>query len=87
MAKRVNDDAPEITPEMFAQMRPMKDVAPDLVRAHKKARGRPKLDNPKVVVSVRLSASGKRAWDALPTGERAKLIAAMERGAIKSASR
>jgi hypothetical protein len=53
MARKVivDDESPEITPEMFAKMRPMKEVAPDLIAAIKTLRGRPKLENPKQVVS------------------------------------
>jgi len=88
MAKRIkhDDDAPEITAELFAKMRPMKEAAPDLVAAHKTLRGRPKMDTPaKAVVSVRLSAPAKQAWDSLTTKKRVKLVEAMERGAIRAA--
>jgi uncharacterized protein (DUF4415 family) len=79
------NDAPEITPEMFAKMRPMKDAAPALVEAHKTLRGRPRVAHPKAVVSIRMSAPAKKAWNRLPTEKRAKLVAAMERGAIQAA--
>lgn len=86
MAKPMKrDDAPEITSEMFAKMRPMKDAAPALVEAHKALRGRPMVEHPKKVISIRLSAPAKQAWERLPTEKRAKLVAAMERGAIRAA--
>jgi uncharacterized protein (DUF4415 family) len=88
MARKVkydDTDAPEITPEFFAKMRPMKDVAPELVEAHKALRGRPRLENPKAVVSVRLSAPAKQAWDTLPTKTRARIVTAMEKAAIRAA--
>lgn len=89
MAKKVkmDDDAPEITAQMFAKMRPMKKADPGMVRAIKASRGRPRVENPKAVVSVRLSAPAKQAWDALPTDKRAEIIAAMERSAVRAAAR
>ena len=87
MARKVKnlDDAPEITAAMFARMRPMKKVDPDMVEAVKASRGRPRVENPRVVVSVRLSAPAKQAWDSLPSEKRAKLVTAMERSAIRAA--
>jgi uncharacterized protein (DUF4415 family) len=87
MARKVifDDDAPEITAEMFAKMRPMKEVAPDLVAAHKALRGRPKLENPKQVVSIRMSASAVKRWSAMGRAERAKLITALEKKIEKRA--
>jgi len=80
MAKRVRDDqAPEITPEMFAKMRRMKDVAPDLVEAHKALRGRPRIENPKQVVSIRLSAPAVAKWSGLDRKQRSKLVASFEK--------
>jgi hypothetical protein len=85
MVRKVkNDDAPEITSVQFARMRPMKDVTPGMAKAIKAARGRPRVKSPKVVISVRLSAPGKRAWDSLPTKGRTKLVQAMERAAIRA---
>jgi hypothetical protein len=37
-ATSVDDDAPEITAELFAQMRPMKDLTPGMVGAVKAAK-------------------------------------------------
>lgn len=81
MARKVifDNDAPEITAEMFAKMRPMKEVAPDLVAAHKALRGRPKVANPKQVVSIRMSASAVKRWNGLGRQERARLVAALEK--------
>jgi uncharacterized protein (DUF4415 family) len=75
----VDDESPEITPEMFAKMRPMKDVTPGLVEAIKALRGRPKLESPKQVVSIRMSASAAKRWNEMGRADRAKLIAALEK--------
>jgi uncharacterized protein (DUF4415 family) len=85
MARKVSDDAPEITPEMFAKMRPMKAVTPGMVEAVKAARGRPKVENPKQVVSIRFSAPAMKRWSELSRDHRAKLIAALEKQIVKSA--
>jgi uncharacterized protein (DUF4415 family) len=88
MAKRKvgvpDDESPEITPEMFAQMRPMKDVAPDFVEAIKALRGRPKLANPKQVISIRLSEAARKRWSALKPEKRAALVAAFEQKIVKA---
>lgn len=82
---RTDNEAPEISAVQFAGMRRMKDITPGMVTAIKAARGRPRVESPKVVVSVRLSASGKQAWDRLSTKERSKLVTAMERAALRTA--
>jgi uncharacterized protein (DUF4415 family) len=43
-----------LTREDFKGMRRLKDVRPDIVAAFKRGRGRPKLDNPKQEVKIRL---------------------------------
>ena len=88
MARKVkydDDDAPVISTAQFARMRPMKEVTPGMAKAIKAARGRPRVASPKVVISVRMSAPAKQAWDSLPTKERTKLVSAMERAAIRAA--
>ena len=48
-------DAPEATDDQLAQARPFPEVFPALAEAMRKnAGGRPKADNPKVAVSLRL---------------------------------
>jgi uncharacterized protein (DUF4415 family) len=50
---RPDDENPEITGREAAQMRPFAEVFPDMVERQK--RGRPKLERPKRLVSLRLS--------------------------------
>jgi hypothetical protein len=90
MARKVkakDADAPEITAAMFRRMRPMKDVDPGMVEAIKAARGRPRQEQRREVISVRLSHPAKTAWDSLPTEKRTKVVQAMERAAIRAAQR
>jgi uncharacterized protein (DUF4415 family) len=51
-------DSPELTPEMIRRMRPMREVYPEFVKEIKltRSRGRPKLEHPKVQVTLRLDA-------------------------------
>jgi hypothetical protein len=76
---KVDDEAPEITAEMFAQMRPMREVAPGLVKAIKALRGRPRVENPKKVVSIRLSAPALVRWSSLSREQRSKLVTSFEK--------
>ena len=89
MARKVvygvpDDESPEITPEMFAKMRPMKEVTPGMVEAIKSLRGRPKVANPKQVVSIRLSEPARKRWSALKPEKRAALVAAFEQKIVKA---
>jgi hypothetical protein len=76
---KIDDEAPEITAEMFAKMRPMKEVSPGFVEAIKALRGRPKVANPKQVVSIRLSAPALSRWSSLSREQRSKLVASFEK--------
>jgi hypothetical protein len=80
MARKVapDDDAPEITAEMFARMKPMKDVTPWAAEAIKAARrGRPPVADAKQVVSIRLPGTAARHWSALAPEQRSKLVAGL----------
>jgi hypothetical protein len=80
MARKVapDDDAPEITAEMFARMKPMKDVTPWAAEAIKNARrGRPPVADAKQVVSIRLPGTAARHWSALAPEQRSKLVASL----------
>jgi uncharacterized protein (DUF4415 family) len=53
--ERPDDDVPELTEAFFARARPAADVMPaDFMAAVRSRGGRPKSDNPKVAVSIRL---------------------------------
>lgn len=50
-------DNPELTDEQIRELRPFREVFPDLAAAiDKKLAGRPKSDNPKRAISIRLDA-------------------------------
>jgi len=48
-------DAPEATDEQIAQAKTFAEVFPDLLTSIKRSRGRPPVDSPKQMVSIRLS--------------------------------
>jgi uncharacterized protein (DUF4415 family) len=79
-----DDNAPRLTRELFAQMRPMKEVTPDAVEALKAARGRPRVAAPKQVVSIRLEREAHVAWVKLTREQRERLIGTLSKGAIRS---
>jgi hypothetical protein len=81
----MDDESPEISPEMFARMRALKAVTPGMAGAVKAARGRPRVENPRQVVSIRLSAPARKQWSAMDRSHRAKLVASLERQIAKSA--
>ncbi|MEJ0044027.1 MAG: hypothetical protein WDM81_18235 [Rhizomicrobium sp.] len=89
MARKVtgaDDDAPKITAALFAKMRPMKEVTPGMVEAIKTARrGRPKVEEPKVVFTMRVSQKAHRGWATLASDKRKKLAAAFERSIFETA--
>lgn len=51
----IDEENPEWTDEMLAQAKPMSEVDPELVALSNETRGRPKSENPKILLSVRYS--------------------------------
>lgn len=80
-----DDEAPEVTAALFAKMKPMKQVTPGMAKAIKASRGRPKVDNPKAVVSIRLSSTALTKWRAMDTAKRKKLVEKLERNIASAA--
>ena len=62
-----DDDIPEMTAADFAGAKSLKAAMPDVVEAMKRGRGRPKVENPKERVSLRLDPKIVAAYKA--TGE------------------
>ena len=48
-------DNPEMTAEQMAELRPFREVCPDLMATIRRSRGRPRVDAPKQAVTLRLS--------------------------------
>jgi uncharacterized protein (DUF4415 family) len=65
--KRTDGDIPEMTAANFAAAKSLKADMPEVVEAMKRGRGRPKVENPKARVSLRLDPKVVAAYKA--TGE------------------
>jgi uncharacterized protein (DUF4415 family) len=66
-------DDSDVTDEELAQARPFKDVFPDLYKKIERARGRPKLEKPKQVVSIRLDQDVIAKYKATGKGWQARI--------------
>lgn len=71
-------DAPEATDEQLAAARPFAEAHPSLAQTMRRAGGRPKLDAPKVPVSIRLDADVLRKWKATGPGWQSRINAALK---------
>lgn len=71
-------DAPEATDEQLAQAKPFKEVFPDLYESIQRSRGRPKSDDPKLAVTLRLPQSVLDKWKRDPEW-RAKMAETLEK--------
>ncbi|NGO52890.1 BrnA antitoxin family protein [Allomesorhizobium camelthorni] len=66
-------DDSDVTDGELAQARPFKDVFPDLYKKIERARGRPKLEKPKQVVSIRLDQDVIAKYKATGKGWQARI--------------
>jgi uncharacterized protein (DUF4415 family) len=74
-----DDDIPEMTAADFARAKPASKVAPGVVAAMKRARGRPRLDQPKEHVTLRLDAAVVDAFKAQGPGWQRRINDALAR--------
>lgn len=76
-------NSPEPTDKQLAKAKPFKDAFPDLHASIKRSRGRPKVDNPKEAVTLRLSPDTVEKFKAAAGDEwRAKMAKALERAKV-----
>jgi uncharacterized protein (DUF4415 family) len=83
---RIDWDAvasPRLTVAQLKKMHPMKTAMPDLVESVRRTRGRPKLDHPKMLVSLRLDADVVDAFKAQGPGWQTRINAVLARWARK----
>lgn len=71
-------DAPEATDEQLAAARPFVEAYPALAGTMRRAAGRPKLEEPKVPVSIRLDAEVLRKWKATGPGWQSRINEALK---------
>ena len=72
-------DNPEWTAEDFAKAKPFAEVFPELAESIKRARGRPRVQEPKEAVTLRLSPSIVARFKALGGDWRARMAKVLER--------
>lgn len=78
----LDPENPEITEEDFKQFRPFHEVFPDLAdKIEKKLAGRPKADNPKTAISIRLDADVVAHFRATGDGWQSRINAALRKAA------
>ena len=71
-------DNPELTDEQIKQAKPFRDAFPDLYESIQRSRGRPKSDDPKEAVTLRLPRSVLERWKRDPEW-RAKMAETLEK--------
>ncbi len=70
-------DNPESTDEELAQFRPFAEVFPEMAETVKRGPGRPRLEAPKVQVSLRLDPDVLAKWKATGPGWQGRVNAAL----------
>lgn len=85
MKKRKHDDydLPELTAKMFREMRPAREVHPELVAAYERSRGRPPKEKKKVSVTLRLDPDVVKALRASGPGWQTRTNALLAKWAKK----
>ena len=89
MKKRKNNDydLPELTVKMFRNLRPAREVHPELVEAYVRSRGRPLKDKKKVSVTLRLDPDVVKALRASGPGWQTRTNALLARQTKKPAAK
>jgi len=75
------DDA-DATDEDIAQARPFSQALPDIAKRIARARGRPKVEHPKQVVSIRLDPDVIAKFKATGTGWQARINDVLKRAKV-----
>ncbi|MFZ2868903.1 BrnA antitoxin family protein [Zavarzinia sp.] len=72
-------DAPELTDEQLKQGKPFREALPDLYASIQRTRGRPRLENAKEAVTLRLDPGAIARFKALGKDWRAKMADILEK--------
>ena len=75
-------DSPELTDEQLAQARPFAEVFPELAANMRRSAGRPKLENAKQPVTLRLSPDTLSRFEALGPDWRARMVEILEKAKL-----
>lgn len=76
-----DDDIPEMTAADFKRAKPMREAMPDVMQAMK--RGRPKSDNPKERVSLRIAPDILAAYRSTGPGWQSRIERTLKTGAYR----
>jgi uncharacterized protein (DUF4415 family) len=77
------DDNPPLTQAQLRKMRPAAEIVPEIVAEHKRRAGRPKLENAKVPVSLRLDPDVLDAYKRTGKGWQRRINETLAKGAAK----
>lgn len=75
-------DSPELTDEQLAQARPFAEMFPELVANMRRSVGRPRSDNAKQAVTLRLSPQTLEKFEALGPDWRARMAEVLEKAEV-----
>jgi uncharacterized protein (DUF4415 family) len=79
--KAVSDN-PQWTKKDFARAKPFSEVFPTLHAGLKRSRGRPRVENPKEAVTLRLSTTTVEKFKSAGDDWRTKMVKALERAKV-----
>lgn len=74
-------DSPELTDEELSQIRPFREVFPEMYEALQRSRGRPRVDSPKEAVTLRIDPETVARFKAKGADWRARMAAALDKAA------
>lgn len=74
--------SPEPSAKQLAKAKPFKDALPELYASIKRSRGRPKVENPKEAVTLRLSPDTVERFKAAGDDWRSKMAETLERSKV-----
>lgn len=75
-------DSPELTDEQLAQGRPFAEVYPELAANIRRSVGRPKLENARQAVTLRLSPDTLSKFEALGPDWRARMAEVLDKAKV-----
>jgi uncharacterized protein (DUF4415 family) len=76
-------DSPELTADQIAKGKPFRDAFPDLHASIKRSRGRPKIENPREAVTLRLSPDTVKKFKAAAGKDwRSRMATALDRSKV-----
>lgn len=75
-------DSPDLTDEQLAQAKPFAEVFPELAASIKRSVGRPRLDNARQAVTLRLTPETLRRFEGLGPDWRARMAEILEKAVL-----